>query len=493
MNLLNKLEKKYEILFLILASLVFFLLRLPSLFEPYWYGDEGIYEVIGFALRHGRLLYRDIWDNKPPLLYTLYGLFNGDQSTIRFVSLASGIFAIILFFYLAKRLFPKGKTRLLSTIFFSIIFGLPVIEGNIANAENFILPIILGAALLILHANKMHSHTKNQNTSSLYFILFLAGLLVGIAFLFKIVAIFDLAAFAFFLFTTRYTRLRDILRHILSLLPLFAGFILPFVLTLFFFLNQHALYDYIKSAFLMNVSYVNAGNKFIIPQGLLVGKMIILALVCLFIFLRRKNFSAVTLFISIWFVFSIFNALFSQRPYVHYLLVLLSSFSLFIGMVLFEKRIKWITAWITTFILIFLFKDFWYYGNNIGYYRNFIDFVTGKETINTYRAFFNQATLRDYDLAEYINSHAKPTDTIFIWGDNGQLYKLTNTLPPGRFIVEYHMVISPQTLQETKFAIQRAKPKFVIIMPQKPILPYSLTSYRTDIEVHGAVIYERVN
>ncbi|MBP6098670.1 MAG: hypothetical protein KA477_01670, partial [Candidatus Levybacteria bacterium] len=50
--------------------IVFFvILRLPSLIEPIWYADEGIYEVIAHAMHNGRVLYSEVWDNKPPLLY----------------------------------------------------------------------------------------------------------------------------------------------------------------------------------------------------------------------------------------------------------------------------------------------------------------------------------------------------------------------------------------------------------------------------------------
>ena len=54
MKLLARLEKKPTTWLLILVCVVFALLRLPSLIEPYWYGDEGIYEVVGQAMSHRR-------------------------------------------------------------------------------------------------------------------------------------------------------------------------------------------------------------------------------------------------------------------------------------------------------------------------------------------------------------------------------------------------------------------------------------------------------
>ncbi len=66
---MQRISKHYLIFALILFSI--FLFRLPSLYEPFWYGDEGIYLVLGQAVRKGLVLYRDIHDNKPPLLYWL--------------------------------------------------------------------------------------------------------------------------------------------------------------------------------------------------------------------------------------------------------------------------------------------------------------------------------------------------------------------------------------------------------------------------------------
>ena len=62
-------------LFISVVVLIFSLLRLPSVIEPYWYGDEGIYEVLAQAMNQGRGLYSGIWDNKPPLLYIIYANF----------------------------------------------------------------------------------------------------------------------------------------------------------------------------------------------------------------------------------------------------------------------------------------------------------------------------------------------------------------------------------------------------------------------------------
>ena len=60
------LDKPRELAALLAISFSFFLLRFPSLFEPNWYGDEGIYQAIGIAMREGRMLYSEIWGRDFP-------------------------------------------------------------------------------------------------------------------------------------------------------------------------------------------------------------------------------------------------------------------------------------------------------------------------------------------------------------------------------------------------------------------------------------------
>ena len=149
MRLIERLEKSREFWFLLALSLVFFLLRLPSLFEPYWYGDEGIYQAIGITLRDGGTLYQDAFDNKPPLLYVIYAIFNSEQYLVRAASLVFGIASVWAYLLLAKLLFPKKSRWILyfTTALFAVLFGLPLLEGNIANAENFMLFPIISSAI----------------------------------------------------------------------------------------------------------------------------------------------------------------------------------------------------------------------------------------------------------------------------------------------------------------------------------------------------------
>ena len=493
MRLLQKLEKSREFWFLLLTSFFFFLLRLPSLFEPYWYGDEGIYQVLGVAMRSGRLLYRDIWDNKPPLLYYFYSLFNSDQFYVRLFSLIVGLISVFAFFYLSKKLFKKEKIIFLTTAVYAVLFGLPLLEGNIANAENFmLLPTILAAILIFKFAE-----SKIQNTK--YKIQFIAGFLLSIAFLFKIVAVFDFAAFFVFIvlsdenfYLKNLLKIKSIFLEIKKVFPFLISFFLPIVIiALFFFLNNSLSY-FLKATFFANVGYVGYGNKLIIPQGFLILKLGLLALFCLFLYFKRKSTDLTTLFVFVWFAFSLFNAFFSQRPYTHYLLNLLPAFVLLLGFISYNKRLQNFSFLIALITFVLVIKNFWIYAKFPFYYSNFISFVAGKETVSSYQSFFDKGTPVTYEIATYINTNTNNEDSIFLWGNNAMLYKLTNKLPPGKYAVAYHITSYTDGIQNTKDALLLKKPKFIVIMPNVGPIPFSLVNYKEKISIENVLIYERV-
>ncbi len=493
MRLLERLEKTRDFWFLLITSFFFFLLRLPSLFEPYWYGDEGIYQVLGVAMNQHRLLYRDIWDNKPPLLYFVYSLFGSDQFWVRLFSLIVGLVTIVAFYFLAKKLFEKEKIVWASTALFALLFGLPLLEGNIANAENFMLLPIITAGILVLRS------TEIKIQRSRYLLLFLSGFLLGIAFLFKIVAVFDFAALTVFLiFADSNFSFRNLLKRktlifeIEKVVSFILGFVLPIILTAAIFLFNGAIYYFIKAVLFSNVGYVGYGNTFIIPQGFLIFKLIILGIFCLFIYVKRRSLSLPSMFIWLWFAFSLFNAFFSQRPYTHYLLTLLPVFCLLIGLFLFDKKRQRFIFLILALTLFILIKNFWFFARFPFYYTNFISFITNQKSVPSYQAFFDKNTPIDYEIAAYISLHTSSDDSIFIWGNNAQVYKLTSKTPPGKYAVAYHITSYPDGVSNTKAGILMKKPKLIVIMPNVGQIPFSLLNYREKITIDNILIYERI-
>ncbi len=481
MKFLAKLEKGRDIWILIWSCVLFFLLRLPSLFEPRWYGDEGIYQVIGLALRDGGLLYRDTYDNKPPLLYLIYALGNADQFWIRLMSLIVGILTIVTLLFLAKKLFINNKAVYVSVFFFSITFGVPYFEGNIANAENFmLLPILLAGYFVFEYEAK---HTR---------FLFLAGTLLSLAFLIKIVGLFDAVAFGVFLVIQNYTSLRNVVQTELKrLFPLIIGFLIPIFLTGAFFYFHGALSLFISAAFQQNVGYVGYGNTFIIPQGLLILKLVALGATCFYLFIKRRSISPAFMFILLWLMFSLFNAYFSGRPYTHYLLVLLPSFSLLIGTLFETAKKRTVQIILVIGISLLVYKSFDLYTKTPQYYGNFLSFMTGGKSLSDYRGFFDKRTPMDYDLTRYLKEHMEKNDRIFLWGNSAQVYALVKTPPPGRYAVAYHILWSEAAIRETTADLKLIKPRFIILTSVQPF-PFNLNGYAYTYTIGDMNIYEKI-
>ncbi len=490
---LRKLEKSYAFWFLLGISLVFFFLRFPSLFEPNWYGDEGIYQVLGDGMSQGRLLYRDIFDNKPPFLYILYNLTGSDLFTTRLLSLVFGLFSVVAFYFLSKKLFINIKSVIVSTSIFAFLFGFPVLEGNIANAENFILLPVIIAGLFILSAVEKKNDDKNLK------ILFSSGLLLGIAFLFKIVSVFDFLAFLSFLVIISLPRSnnlifikKNLLNEARNILAFVLGFIFLIIPTGLIFFLQGGFDEFLRATLFSNIGYVGYGNRFLgIPQGLLIFKSLILLGFTFVIFLKRIHVERNVMFIFIWVAFSIFNALFSHRPYTHYLIVLIPSFSLLIGLLFVDKWKK--TALVFVFVtLAIVFNVFTpNFKKALLYYPNFVSFVMDQKTVREYYGFFDGNTPKDYLLSEIIKMNTNENDNIFIWGNNAQVYNMTNTLPPGKYAVAYHITNYKDGLENTRLGLERTKPKLIILMPNTVSYPFSLEGYEEKLMLDRIQIYER--
>lgn len=485
----------YELIILLCISLVFIILRLPSLIEPYWYGDEGIYQVIGKGMREGRILYQDIYDNKPPLLYSLYAVFNGDQFSLRFLSLLFGLGTVTTLWALTKKMFRTLLPRVIATSVFAILFGSPLIEGNIANAENFMLfPTLL--ALYLIYSFQEKRSIK---------IYILAGLLLSFSFLIKIVAIFDFIALLTLLTVMTFyedmrpSKIINRLRVSLSRKQLMVllrpeivfvvAFIAPIILVFLYFISVGALSDYIQAAFSQNISYVGYGNTVRSPINLLYVKFAALVAYVFAIIYFRKLMGKVAVFVYILLGFALFSTFFSQRPYLHYLLLSIPALSLLAGYIFAEKKTVMISIIIGVASYFIISSTFRHYSKNIAYYKNYIDFTIGSKSVTAYQSFFDNTTPRDYALADFMK--VKSDDTFFLWSDSGQIYMLANRMPLGRYIVAYHMSANKDTLKETADVIEEKKPRYIIATKKVDAIDDILSVYNVRYQLEGATIYER--
>ncbi|MFC1727413.1 ArnT family glycosyltransferase [Patescibacteria group bacterium] len=503
---LKKILSKY---WLLLVLIIFLFLKVPCLFEPFTYGDEGIYLSLGQASQKGLTWYQDIHDNKPPMLYLVAALA-GNFTTYRSIHFGWSLITILAFWQLAKLIFPKNKPAIgFSTLAFTLLTSLHSLEGNVGNAENFMLLLII-AAFHFVYEQLPKKHKKGENLNKSPAIYYTAGTFLGLATLFKIPAGFDFAAILCLLlvFPKKLNR-QSWLNILTSGLYLTTGFLSPILLSFAFYGLKHALPEYIYAAFSQNIPYLSswAQSK---PQagGLPIpmisrGLMVLLTILGVSIF-RKKIPSAVKL-ILIWFAFSWFAVLLSSRPYPHYLLQLVPAFSLSIGLIfplpkiLNKNHLKNIPKKIfvplflaLVFQLTFSVFHFWKYPN-LDYYLNFYQLVLGQKNKEEYFKEFDSKAKYLYQAADYIRKRTRPSEKIFIWGTEPSIYPLSQRLPLGRYTTSYH-IIDFNGYEETMILFQESPPPYLIVSqdekrPFPKLFHFIQTYYSPPREIGHLRIY----
>lgn len=483
--------KKYWLFLILILVLA---LRLPSLFEPFTYGDEGIYLTLGQAARKGLVFYRDIHDNKPPMLYLMAALA-GSFSIYRLIHFFWSFITIFAFYRLSQILFKKNFLAIISsTAIFAFLTSLHNLEGNVANAENFMLLPTIVAFLIIL---------RTKQTSFRAWLL--AGSFLSLATLFKVPAAFDFVALmviSFFLFLEKKTK--NYQQFVKNFSFLLLGFLLPILTTFFYYAFQDALDGYLKAAFFQNLPYLSSWSASQpqtsgLPLALLTRGFFVFFLVIILLILR-KRVSLAAKIILIWFIFSWFAALLSSRPYPHYLIQVLPALSFSFGL-FFTKQKTYLKEKIIPAVLFFVFIStfttfhFWQY-ENLPYYFNFYQFALGKKSQQEYFADFDTRTNSIYQVVNYLKTHSLPQEKTFIWGNDPFIYALAHRLPVGRYTVTYH-IADFNGYQETIAQLKKQTPRYIIVDPQEkqPFPQFFLwlnQEYALEKQIGDFSIYHRL-
>ncbi|MDD3532306.1 MAG: hypothetical protein PHR64_00540 [Candidatus Shapirobacteria bacterium] len=442
---------------LLVLLFIVLLLRLPSLFEPFWYGDEGIYLTLGQSVRQGQTLYRDIHDNKPPLLYWLAGVA-GTVFWFRFILLAWMMGTTVAFFRLVQKFFQSSKPVILLTTIFVFLTSLPLFEGTITNAEHFFIGLVILGVYFFLEEKFWQS-----------------GLIMGLAFLFKSPPLFDWLALIIvsFLPAGFGSGKKNFLVKVKEILPLVIGFFIPTLLTFILYaLRSGALFYYWESAWLQNLPYLSSWGgqeKTVFWSNQLFWRGIILAIILVGVFLKRKFFLRKKLFFLalLWLVFAIFGAFLSSRPYPHYLLQVVAPLLVVLGFLpSFFKKKKLYGYFLAGLVpVVLLAAGFFYYHfythRVIAYYQNFAQFALGQKEKEAYFNWFDSNTWRNYQVVEFINDILPWGEKIFVWGNEPHLYALSRRVPVGRYTVAYH-IRDFDRHQEVLTAITGNPPKIVV-------------------------------
>lgn len=462
---------KHTIVLALLVLLV--LLRIPNFFEPYWYGDEGIYLTIGNALRDGAVLYQDIIDHKTPIIYYLAMV----PSQLWFRTLLLGWMAVstILFVDILKKILPNSRwLTILCGSIFVVTTSWPSLEGNIPNGELFMMGFVLASLRLAL-AKKW---------------LF-AGIFGALAVLVKVPAIFDIAAVGLLLWWQLLTSnwqdyykkpAQFFQKYLKPGLLFMLGIAGPIFLSVLYFIFRGAGAEYLQYGLLYNFYYIGSWTPELAISNLsflatLPGKISFLALWVVLISIIGKWLGKYSSFTLAWLGFAVVASTLSNRPYPHYFLQVIPAATLVLGFFVSglasfltePKRsdLLQISATVLGIGLVsfsWILFSFWQYPG-IEYYTKFGAFFTGQSTAAEYYHSFDKLTDTNLKVASYLRT--AEAKQIFIWGTNPMLYAQSQTYPVGPFTVSFH-ITDLEYWQPTIQHLSSRPPKYLIWMKNAP-------------------------
>ncbi len=285
MKNLSKINLKSICLIFIISFLVIFLFSIGTspFYGNYYTGDSSIFITIGKAMKEGKIVYKDIFDHKGPILFfiQMIGQYICEGRFGIFLLEILALFISNIFLYKSVCLFTTNKNALLS-IFVSMIFMSYFIEtGNYS--EEYSLPFLSVCLFLALKWLK----NENKFSKKIYLYSFIYGICFAtIAFIrLNNAAMICGLALAITIILIKEKRLKTLFGCACSVLLGIFFISMPILL---YFYSVDALYDMLYGTFIHNFLYVSSNIQ---SNMLLIAKLLVLLILTLLTLFNCKTFS----------------------------------------------------------------------------------------------------------------------------------------------------------------------------------------------------------
>lgn len=162
-----------------LLAVVTVVARLHTYDEPLE-RDLATYAVIGHELRHGRTLYSDLWDHKPPAIHVTYaaaeGLAGFGPGSVYLLGVFAAVVTLVGVFWAGKTRRLGPVTGLWAAAFWTVAAGDLTLQGNQPNTEVFLNACLIWAFVLLAGSRRARDGRAR---------VVLAGALLALATLYK--------------------------------------------------------------------------------------------------------------------------------------------------------------------------------------------------------------------------------------------------------------------------------------------------------------------
>ncbi len=437
------------------------ILRIPSLYEPYWYGDEGIFAAIAQNVRTGDTLYSDAWDNKPPLVFYTYtavqSAFDNGMFALHATATVFVLATLALVVCIACAIYGR-KVSLAAGAVFVVVMCTPVIEGNLAMTETFMmLPTTLAVGVFLLASRRVEEERDPW--------LLGAGLCLGVAMLYKQVAAFDALALVMMIWLTSETPWK-------GTVVLFGGLAAPLVVSSAYFLAAGAFGDYWYAVGGSLPLYADLG-----PETGAVTRVLGLApaaLVAWWLVGRKRDGLAVDMrhLPPLWLAFAFAGATSSSLEFPHYLQQAAPAFALTVGaapiLLPRDPHDRLLVAAATLCMagaFLLQFGEPLYERRQVHpvpYYRNYLAYTFGDRDHQTYERFFDGKAESVRDISTTMREDGAGT-TLYTWSEFPWTYAVGEYENPTSYYTSFLGELVPGAKADVLADLDREPPAYIVL------------------------------
>lgn len=404
------------------GALLFAVLRVPSFFEPHWYTDEAGYTTTARAMLHGKVLYTQVWNNKPPLhLWTIaviVKLFGPTEWALHGLTFVSGLVALAAVAYAATRLLSPVRA-VVAVVLGAVALGAPIISSELAIPENFLIAPSGWAGALLL--------TRVRGGGRWWPVA--VGALAAAAIAYQQTAVADAAAFAAVILFTAARPLRSLVIYLATLVLGTAVWLVPSVV-----LAGASHVAFALVGFYVGFTALAFGNAHtVLPlhvASLLAATGFALAGAYL---LRRQP--VITWATWFWAIATGLIAGAAQQPFAHYLIPATVPCVLGLASLPLPRPGSWrlrpaagaaaivVAAVIASMLASVVGEDSQLYQFRVwDYYLGFASVVRGKESLATWQGGFDWRVGPDENVARWVYAHHLEGSRTVVWSSDSWLY-----------------------------------------------------------------------
>ncbi|MDA0301780.1 MAG: glycosyltransferase family 39 protein [Chloroflexi bacterium] len=440
------------------------LLRIPSFFEPHWYGDEGVFAAIARQLLDGRRLYEEAWDHKPPLIYVLYagimGVFGESMPALRAAVTLAVVATQVCLFAIVRPTFGVARGMVAAGVY-GLLMAYPALEGQLALTEVFMVACTAAAMLLALRLGSGHAGLS-QTTGWIA-----AGLLLSAAAGFKPVALLDAAALLTFVLLGGAGSVR-------RALLLLAGLATPWVLVLAGFAVAGSLPAFLDANVGFQLRYVGDSDR-AADWPYFVAAALLLPL-CFAIAGRRS----VATLIVLWLGFALAGSLVGGLQYAHYLIQACPPLA--VASVTVPARVTpRATVRVASAVALsgalylavsgsteLLTREAREYGRE--YYAAFGRAVEQRQ-LEEFHAYFGGSWHPTREVVAALHRAGAGGHDALVWSNRAWIYPLAGLRPIAPYVVEHHTRGRPDLQERIAEAVRTVPATFIVIEAGRTLPP----------------------